>query len=751
MREERGHSAENDGDDEEAKYSGVRRDDITFPPLPMGGLNKYTPPARRAPTGQPTIPGAPVDPAIVSAQLSRPDSAKSKPQSQSQKQSTSGTDTALPAITEDSATGDSKADAKAQPTSSASPPKVANATGHTDGVENKVLQQFRQFAITERQKLDEKKRAQASQDRTAKLNELLRFSRTFKLKTPVPNDLVGILAKDPQKQEAIVEKAKRETEDTTPAPTISPPAAQNEPAARKADPQPTTMPDRQTFNGRGRGGFHQGGGRGGAAQGMFPNRNNGIPSRPVHGQQDRKLTQPHQIPAPIPIVGERLPPTGPMAEQGPLASPQRSNIQTPTSATSASRFNLNVRAMEFRPNAASFNPSGSSNAPSSPASVQRTESVSRAPSPSAFFGSRKPKPASERPSLADNFNPVKRMKKEVAAQVAGKKQGKPEEGGRPPKDYANNGGIPNAFETAPRWTVRVENEQKTFTDIFDKPAVPMMSPSQSRSSSVHQGPYQQQVPHIPGGPANVPQIAGPQHMHQNGPQHFQQQYDDGQHRGPMQMGNQVFPSPSMQSRQPSAYASPMVNPAQLAYGQQQFFNAGGGPMPMQMRPYGGNPNMMPAQGQMAAPMMMPQHSNGPYMQIPQQFNQMQMYSPNPGHAYPQQNGYGSPSRAPMMIPQGSQQGHPHSQPMTYTVSNGPVPYNQQQQQMGMMRGYQQQHYGGSPQHGYPMHQQRTMSSGYGQIPQKMMPGQYQGNQGPMNAPQQPAAFNQMEMPQEDGK
>src|SRR6187402_603838 len=52
------------------RYSGVRRQD--FPPLTSSN-NKYTPPARRAPTGQSTVSGAPVDPAIISSQLARPD------------------------------------------------------------------------------------------------------------------------------------------------------------------------------------------------------------------------------------------------------------------------------------------------------------------------------------------------------------------------------------------------------------------------------------------------------------------------------------------------------------------------------------------------------------------------------------------------------------------------------------------------------------------------------------------------------
>ncbi len=766
MREERGHIAHDDGDDEEAKYSGVRKVDPAFPPLPIGGQNKYTPPARRAPTGQSTIAGAPVDPAIISAQLSRPGS---KPNQATQapihKQAVvvnvqagdANAAAVASAIPETAAEIVSKDDASKQESmdSPASPQKFPSPSGHTEGVETKVLQQFRQFADAEKQKLVEKKRAQASQDRTAKLNELLRFSRTFKLKTPIPGDLVGILAKDPGKQEAIIEKAKREHEESASAATSPSAPAAAESATRKAGlPQITAIPDRQTFN-RARGGFSQAAGRperGISQQGLLQGRNTGIPQRPG-GHQDRKPIQPPNIPAPIPILDGRPPPTGPMADQVSLTSPQRSNLQTPTSASS-SKFNLNVKAMEFRPNtnAPLFNPSVSSNAPSSPSSVQRTTSTSRAASPSTFFGSRKPRPTSERPSVMANFNPIKKIKAEVVSRKGGEKSAKSEEGGTAFKDYSGNGGIPNAYQTLPRWTVRTENDKKSYLEEFERPAMPTMSPAQGGSGSTHQVLYQNQLPHMPTGPANIPQISTPQHMRPAGPQSYHHQYDDGQPRVHMQMSGQVFPSPSIQSRQPSAYASPMGNPAQLAYQQQPYFGAG--QMPMQMRQFQGTPAMMQSQGQMTAPMMMQQQSNGPYMQIPPQYNQqMPLYSPNPPHVYPQQNGYGSPSRAPMMMQQGSQQGHHHGQPMMYTMSaqNGPMAYTQPGQ-MGMMRGYTPQQYGTSPQHGYPMQQTRTMSSGYGQIPQKVMPAHLQGGQAPpMNAPQQPAAYAQMEMGQDDAK
>merc|ERR1711977_639911 len=65
-------AGEENGVDEEDKYSGVRRQQ-DFPPLTSSNNNRYTPPARRAPTGSSTVSGAPVDPAIISSQLARPD------------------------------------------------------------------------------------------------------------------------------------------------------------------------------------------------------------------------------------------------------------------------------------------------------------------------------------------------------------------------------------------------------------------------------------------------------------------------------------------------------------------------------------------------------------------------------------------------------------------------------------------------------------------------------------------------------
>lgn len=676
VREERGQAPQQDIDDEEAKYSGVRRDEATFPALSSGGANKYTPPARRAPTNLPTVAGAPYDSAIVSAQLSRPGS---KPASQGQpRQASPVAPSDVPQGTHDSGKSVeivAQASEPVQKVKLDEPP----SNGADNRIENQVVSSFRRFADEEKAKVMEKKKAQASHERNAKLQDLLQFSKDFKLKTAVPQDLVGILAKDPAKQEAIVQKAQRELDDT---PQTTP--AKQTPI-RKSD--IAQIPPFQ--GGRGRG-------LPPSASMRLPQQQAPLPIRGPSGSKPAKASQPPSVPAPIPLVDSRVPPSASMTDQ---SSPSRSTMQTPLSTTSSARLNPNVKAFEFKPTASTFNPNGSSNTPSSPASVARAASISRAASPSTFFGSRKPKPASERPSITASFQIIKKLQRDVADNAAKSKDQKSADS-LPIKDYAQNGGIAPPYLTLPRWPVLPQNEEKTYLTAFERPAT--TSPTVSRAGSAQTLPYHQQGPNTVG--SNMGQMPGAPNMNPN----YSHGYDE--QRMPMMQGpGQVYHSPNFQPRQPSNYASPMGHPAQLSYSQQPYF---GGQMPMQMRPY---PSTL--HGQAGAPMMMQQQSSGPYMGMPPQYNgQMGMYSPSPGHAYPQQNGYGSPGRAPMMMPQGSQQG----QPMMWSASAQAGGMYGQQGQMNAYRNYQAP-YGSSPQQQpYPGQQQRTMSGGYGQMPQQKM-------------------------------
>ncbi|PYI35789.1 hypothetical protein BP00DRAFT_442575 [Aspergillus indologenus CBS 114.80] len=127
--------------------------------------------------------------------------------------------------------------------------------------------------------------------------------------------------------------------------------------------------------------------------------------------------------------------------------------------------------MEFKPNPAANTFTPGTSTISSP--FARGRSASRATSPSAFFGAKKPRPISERPSLNEQFNPIKRMKKEST--------------GKSDKDYTFNGGIPPAYKPLPTWDVPAGNEEKTCLQMLKPPAsVPAISP-QNRSASNSSG------------------------------------------------------------------------------------------------------------------------------------------------------------------------------------------------------------------------------------------------------------------------
>lgn len=775
MREERGQISEADGEDEEDKYSGVRREPARpYAPLPTGTPNSYTPPARRPPSSQPTVPGAPVDPAIVSSQLSRPDGVKvaipkplpkqpdakldeTKPVQSSTEPSVQHAGTTDQSPIKNETSSIESLPLKVQepkPTpinTSVSPHRHAIPENPTEDVETKVLEKFRQFATAEKLKLTERKRAQATQDRTAKLNELKRFSDNFKLKTPVPVDLVGILAKDPAKQERIMEKAKREHEELTTvattkdmsAPESLKPVRDTLPPVSKFDRStiPAPLVDRQTFlNQKNRERLPVAAARGERlSQQPAPLPARGAPlfsPRSAGVNQDRKQIPPQSIPAPIPLAENRMPPTAPIADQSNLSSPQRSALHTPTSTVSTK---FNAKALEFRPNvnAPIFNPA-SSNPPSSPASAQRASSVSRTATPSSFFVNRKPLSPGDRPSITDHFNPITRMKLEEERKRE-KESGKDSD---IHKDFTSNGGIPYAYMTGPRWNVKTENSERSYVQFFEKPSVPVPSPHQSRSNSTQHIPYHHQVPaHLQNGQHGIPQISTPQFPPTQTVQNHHFPHYDETHRMslPVSASTPQYASPRMQPGQ-MGFPSPMAHPAQVAYGPMpQYFGAQPGQTPIPMRQFSGPQYIHSPATQISTPVMMPQAAGGAYIAVPAQFHQMPMNSPGANYAFPQQNGYPSPGRgASMMTHQGSQQGHPGGQPMMYTISQqGQMAgYGPQGGQMaGIRPGYVAQGpYGSGPMQ--PHHyQQRAMSSGYtGKMMQHMPP-----NHPPPNV-QQPSPY-----------
>lgn len=720
LREERGLApAQGVGEDEEEKYSGVRRDEKNFPPLLSGQPNKYTPPARRQAAAAAAAAAAAQQPATTAGVPSKQPAALVPTQAREQvpPKPQPGPSTAAAKAATD-AQQKSVPD-KAAVTTTATPAPKRAADNATANVEAEVLDHFRQFANNEKLKMQERRRNQVSYDRNVKLNELMKFSKNFKLATPVPKDLVPILAKDPNKQELIINRAQVPNEDEkTTSSRATPVTADQKPASpRGAGPASGVVPPQAQSNpNRGRQMYPPTGPNAGPS-GRLQNQAS-QPGRPGTGMlshrladnlQQRKGAAVGPVPTPLPIQDARLPPSGPAGE--------RSGVSSPSKTPGSTKFN--VRAMEFKPNpaASSFTPG----AAASPQPAVRGRSISRTASPSVFFGTKKPRSITERPSLNDQFNPIKRMKKETAEQA---------------DKLSFNGGIPPAYRTMPTWDVPAGNNEKTYLQMFKPPAtMPGMFP-QHRAGSNPQLPHQPQVPFpfqqaAPG----MPPVSGPPHgphlhpqQHHSMPPHF-----DDPHR--MQLSSstsQMFPSPRLQHNH-VAYPSPMAPHAQLAFQQPmpQFYMNQGAPPPPHMRHYPGAPQFVNPQGTMAAPMMVQQPSGGPYMGVPPYNPQMQMYSPNPGQTYPQHappqphSGFPSPGRAaPMMMHQNSQSGQPPQPAMFMTPGQPGQPMYPAQQagHMPPVRGnypQQQPHFQSSPRqaHHYPPHQHRTPSSGYNHMPQ----------------------------------
>jgi hypothetical protein len=706
VREERGgHAAADEGGDEEDKYSGVRRE---FPQLSSGQPNKYTPPARRPPAAQATVPGAPVDPAIISSSLARPESISNPSQraaspasqkavtpepakteapkvtavsasAEPSKETTSKNDVKAAAVSKPVAEQSQKPSSALKSTVAAIPPrKTGRPHDATTNVEHDLLDSFKQFSAAEKLRMSERQRVIARENKAVKLNDLKKFAQNFKLSTPVPSDLVPILAKDETKQQAIVEKALKQAQETKSTPpktasTMVDPKAVPKPAATKPDSahaSPSAGADRQQ-NQRPRPGqppyasasvrerpqqnFNQNVPRG---QGMLSARLQ--LSQQQHKQQSALPY--NNVPQPIPAQDMRVPPTGP--------SQPSSGIQTPTS-TASLRFN--VRAHEFKPNPAAntFQPGGNPSTNSSPRPNSAAKQEMRKPlTITSFFGGQRP-PAKQ-PETKDGFNAIARMQKEAQEKD---------------KDKGHTSDVPPPFRTPPTWDFPTANAEKSHLQMFEH--IPASTPLSAPHNAMSNGPmpHQHQLPPHLQGAQVIPQGQTPHHTprgppvqphHGQGPHHYEAQHMQYSHSS-----SSVHPSP--RPMPPYAYgAQPQPMP--------------GYPQQVQMQQYGMSPNvqhvtMRTAQpGQFISPpgpamgghMMTNQPSNGPYMGMPGN-PQMQMYSPAPGPAYPQYPGHmpGAPGAtggypnsprpgAPMMSHQGSQQGH-QQPPMMYMQAGAQGP------------------------------------------------------------------------------
>lgn len=290
-------------------------------------------------------------------------------------------------------------------------PAPAGATASNSSAD--PVPAFRNFVSTERDRLLKKKQALMKNEMDKRMAELVKFSQTFKLNKPIPEDLVTILAKDEEKQKQIREKSSQDavstqaraigpTTLTTGAPINSSASTARIPGA----PGITKVPGS---------GSPQPGASGKSAALVKTSSSNSQSNKDAAAKRVSMIIQP--IP---PFKGKRVtssvaPGAGPASAAQPPAIRTQSIVNgnsanTPLSPTAVNR--LNVNASSFRPTQKTPSGPGNGNASASP-KPKPSEAAAQGP-PNPFFGARVLKKG---PPIKDDFNPFKFTKVSEASQV----------------------------------------------------------------------------------------------------------------------------------------------------------------------------------------------------------------------------------------------------------------------------------------------------------------------------------------------
>ncbi|KAF8526328.1 hypothetical protein BU17DRAFT_83163 [Hysterangium stoloniferum] len=360
--EERNLVVDDSGINEEDKYAGVVR-----------GANAYVPPARRQVT-----PGA------------------------SQTNKLSPTPSATTDIPKVSAT-----DAIATTTSTPPAASGSNTTSPPVGSPSHqpadVTATFRSFVAGEKQRLTQKKQAIVKSEMDKRMSELVKFSQSFKLNKPMPEDLVSILAKDEEKQKQIRDKAARDAASAAAraissanqaAPTRSPVAAASPQAS-----QTTIKPAASK-----------------SSNAIQP----GSTSTPPTATASKKDASVR-----IPMVIQKIPPFNPNkhrtanADKADDKKVDKAAAAAAAASDAASKLNANASPFKLKPNAPTFKPVTTAPSPKiKPAEAAVSTVTSTAPTvPSnPFFGARALKKGAP-VHVKDDFNPFKAGKLPDASSV----------------------------------------------------------------------------------------------------------------------------------------------------------------------------------------------------------------------------------------------------------------------------------------------------------------------------------------------
>ncbi|TFK47795.1 hypothetical protein OE88DRAFT_1738323 [Heliocybe sulcata] len=301
--------------------------------------------------------------------------------------------------------------------SGATPPKTTSPTPAAAAANKPPadpLPAFRQFVTVEKERLTQKRQALVKNELDKRRAELLKFSQSFKLNKPIPEDLVPILAKDEEKQRQIREKSAKDAASAqartigTSGTSVMAPS----PSSGVKQPSPAQTPKLTTVKTSAVAG----------GSSLKPTLNASSSANVVSGSKSAAGKSDNgkisMVIQPIPpFKGKKSTPNG-QARASSAASSTGATIGGAAVPPSPNAPRLSVNAPSFKPNpkAVAFTPTTTSPNPSnSPASPKGKAAESSAP-PNPFFGPRviKKTPAV---SMRDDFNPFKYNKVAEASAV----------------------------------------------------------------------------------------------------------------------------------------------------------------------------------------------------------------------------------------------------------------------------------------------------------------------------------------------
>lgn len=418
-----------DTKDEEEKYSGVARNP-----------NAYVPPGARKPGSKPgkdkeetAAPAAKSNgavPAAAAAATQAPAPAASQSAAPPRETPSpvpgpaqrSSADPAVDPAIASASLGPGPATAMARSTSAVPQSGQANGPMSMTPVPvppiGAVVDQARQFVVSERERVTQRKQSMAKNERAHLLADFKSWQANFKVPLAIPKDILPILTKDEQKQKEIEAKAEKQRTEAAKAPAPSTAAISSSTKAGLS-PDPTSAKMLQ----------HQ-------QQHQAPSLKK-IPMKIPEIPPFRRKA-PVAVPVPVPETAAQ--------NIALVTSPTPSNASLASGAAAAAKLNPKASAFVFKPTAAAFQPGGASPAAAASGSPAAAPATTLAPAPVASAanspGSQAGKlPSSPTPSSSKPQNPFYR-------------DGPPKRIVPNPRDDFNpfkHGQVPSASTVAPTW------------------------------------------------------------------------------------------------------------------------------------------------------------------------------------------------------------------------------------------------------------------------------------------------------------